>query len=75
MKHGYGNLGAVPVQGTAEVQVQSRYCCMRTPSVSHFFQKKKFPGTGQVRVGYGLGTGEAESSQELHRFPAKIFDS
>ena len=30
---------------------------------------------GQVRVGYGLGMGEAESSQKRRRFPAKIFDS
>ena len=36
------------------------YCCMRTPGVSHFFQKNKFRyglGTGRVRVGYGSGTG------------------
>ena len=43
--------------------------------VPHFFQKKKFPGTGRVRVRYGLGTGEVESSQKLRRFPAKLFDS
>ena len=53
MKHGYGNLGAVPVPGTAEVRVQPGYRCMRTPGVPHFFQKKKF----QVRVRYGLGMG------------------
>ena len=53
MKHGYGNLGAVPVLGTIEVWVQSGYRCMCTPGIPHFFQKKKF----QVRVGYGLGTG------------------
>jgi hypothetical protein len=53
MKHGYGNLGAVPVPGTAEVRVQPGYRCMRTPGVPHFFQKKKF----QVRVRYGSGTG------------------
>jgi hypothetical protein len=50
MKHGYGNLGAVPVPGTAEVRVQPGYRCMRTP----FFPKKK---NFQVRVGYELGTG------------------
>ena len=44
---------------------------MRTP----FFPKKKFSSMGQVRVGYGLGMGEAESSQKRRRFPAKIFDS
>jgi hypothetical protein len=54
MKHGYGNLGAVPVPGTAEVRVQPGYRCMRTPGVPHFFKKKK---KFQVRVGYGLGTG------------------
>jgi hypothetical protein len=51
MKHGYGNLGAVLVSGTAEVRVQSGYRCMRTPGVPHFFQKKNF----QVRIGYGRG--------------------
>ena len=75
MKHGYGNLGAVPVLGTIEVWVQSGYRCMCTPGIPHFFQKKKISGTGRVRVGYRLGTGEAESSQERRRFPEKIFDS
>ena len=71
MKHGYGNLGSVLVPDTAEVRVQSGHLCMRTP----FFPKKKISSMGQVRVGYGLGMGEAESSQERRRFPAKIFDS
>ena len=50
MKHGYGNLGAVPVPGTAEVRVQPGYRCMRTPGIPHFFQKKKISR-------YGSGTG------------------
>ena len=73
MKHGYGNLCTVSVPGTAEVRVQSRYHVY--PRCTPFFPKKKIPGTGPVRVGYGLGTGQAESSQERRSFPAKIFDS
>jgi hypothetical protein len=58
-KHGYDNLGAIPVPSTAGVQVLPGYRCMRTPDASHFFpkKKKKNSGTGQVRVGYGSGTG------------------
>ena len=55
MKHGYGNLDAVPVLGTAGVRVQPRYRCMRTPSVPNFFRKKKIPSTGRLWVGYGRG--------------------
>jgi hypothetical protein len=58
MKHGYSNLGAVPVLGTAEVRVQPGYRCMRTPVVPHFFKKKNFrygSGTGWVQAGYGRG--------------------
>ena len=42
MKHGYGNIGAVPVPGTAEVRMLPGYRCMRTPGVPNFSQKKKF---------------------------------
>ena len=74
MKHRYGKLGTVLVLGTAGVRVQPRYRCMRTPSVPDFFQKKKF----QVRVGYGLGTGGAESMKAAKNyvvFRKKLFDS
>ena len=56
MKHGYGNIGAVPVPGTAEVRMLPGYRCMRTPGVPNFSQKKKILGTDQVRVGYGSST-------------------
>ena len=65
MKHGYGNLGAVPVSGTTEVWVQLRYPCMHTPDVPDFFQKKKIPSTGWS------STDETESSQNLRSFQAK----
>jgi hypothetical protein len=73
-KHGYGNLGAIPVPGTAGVRVLPGYRCMRTPGASHFFQKKKL----RVRVGYGLGTDRARvgygwrrKQPKLHRFSRK----
>ncbi len=46
----------------------SRGTAACVPPAYPIFSKKKFSR-------YGLGTGEAESSQELRRFPAKIFDS
>jgi pentatricopeptide repeat protein len=52
-KHRYGKMGAVPVPGTSWVRILPGYRCMRTPGVPVFAQKKKFPGTGQVRVGSG----------------------
>ena len=58
MKHGYDNIGAVPVPGTAEVWVLPGYCCMHTPGVPNFSQKKKILGTGRVRV-------RAECSQTM----------
>ena len=50
MKHGYGNLGAVPVLGTIEVWVQSGYRCMCTPGIPHFFQKKNFQVRARLKV-------------------------
>jgi hypothetical protein len=67
MKHGYGNLGAVPVLGTAEVRVQPGYCCMRAPGIPNLFKKKK-----KKNSRYGSGTGGVESSKKLCRFLAKI---
>jgi hypothetical protein len=79
MKHGYGNIGAVPVPDTAEVRVLPGYRCMRTPGVSNFFQKKNSrygSGTGRVRVGYGSGTDRvrvrAECSQTASFLEKKI---
>ena len=40
MKHGHGNIGGVPVPGMAGVRVLPGYCCMRTPGVPNFLQKK-----------------------------------
>jgi hypothetical protein len=75
MKHGYGNLGAVPVPGTAEVRVQPAYRCMRTPGVPHFFQKKN----SRYGYGYGLGTGQVRARLKVAKnyvvFRQKLFDS
>ncbi len=60
MKHRYGNLGAVPIPGIAEVRVQPGYRCMRTPGVPDLFPKKNF----QVQV-------EAESSKKTMSFSGK----
>uniref|UniRef100_A0A2N9EWU3 ABC transporter family G domain-containing protein n=1 Tax=Fagus sylvatica TaxID=28930 RepID=A0A2N9EWU3_FAGSY len=63
-KHRYGKMGAVPVPGTSWVRILPGYRCMRTPGVPVFAQKKKFPGTGQVRV----GSGPAEPLDSLSHF-------
>jgi hypothetical protein len=68
MKHGYGNLGAIPIPGTAEVRVQPGYRCMRTPGVPHFLQKKKFLGTGRVRA-------RLKVAKNYVVFRQKLFDS
>ena len=51
MKHGYGNLDAVPVLGTAGVRVQPGYLYMHTPGVPDLKKKKKFLGMGWVQAG------------------------
>uniref|UniRef100_A0A2N9HIU4 Uncharacterized protein n=1 Tax=Fagus sylvatica TaxID=28930 RepID=A0A2N9HIU4_FAGSY len=48
-------MGAVPVPGTSWVRIPPGYRCMRTPGVPDFGQKKKFSGTGLVRVRSGTG--------------------
>ena len=65
-KHGYGNLGAVPIPSTAGVRVLHAYP-RRTP----FFPKKKW-GTGRVRIGHRLGTSGEENNQNYIVFPEKI---
>ena len=49
MKHGYGNIGAVPISSTVEVRILPKYRYMRT----QFFPKKK----KKSRYGSGIGQG------------------
>ena len=56
-------MGAVPVPATAGVPLHA---------YPIFPKKKKKSGTGWVRIGHGLVTGEEESSQNYIVFPEKI---
>ena len=47
MKHGYGNIGAVPISSTVEVRILPKYRYMRT---QFFPKKKKNLGMGLVLV-------------------------
>jgi hypothetical protein len=47
-------MGTIPVPGTSWVRIPPGYCCMRTPGIPVFYQKKNFR--------YGFGTGRVGSS-------------
>ena len=64
----YNNLGVVPMPDTAGIRILPGYRYVRTPGLSPFFQKKKFPSTGWVRAGL-------KAAKIMSFIGKKLFDS